>query len=402
MTYLWVVILLTGGICRAASDDDSLPVNEKAESRLAAIAGKDYKIKRTDHFIIAYNTKRSQVNRLARRVEATYNAVYRFCAEHHIETRRPEQRLEIIFFNEPVEYHQFSRKLKFNSLGTFGLYHFDSNRSAFFNVNNAPGLLALDADMDNAKDNIKQIKRQLREYRNDQMPIQIQFNDGRTITITKAQAEEHLDRTRRTLDELDEEREAFSIRINRTVIQHETAHQVLFNAGVHQRQGYNPMWAVEGLAMMFETPPSSLGTGLHAVNYARLQDFRALVAGHEADNVEDMKLTGEDFRRAVKAGRLPSLQTLVSEPDLFHSRDVLGTNLYAATWALMHYLQRREDDKLAAFLKACHGRNPAEPDPREELAFFEAYFGPLDDQFVDEMCTFVFLYEQRTPGRGWY
>ncbi len=80
---------------------------------------------------------------------------------------------------------------------------------------------------------------------------------------------------------------------NRSVVQHEAAHQLLYNFRVHNLESSwaNPQWLVEGLATLFEVPPGKHGAGAGVINQRRLGDIREPIAG----------FTAEDWRRFIGA-----------------------------------------------------------------------------------------------------
>ncbi len=72
-------------------------------------------------------------------------------------------------------------------------------------------------------------------------------------------------------------------------IVHEATHQIAFNCGLHARYADVPLWLSEGLAVYFETPDlkSKKGwRGIGAVNRPRLATFRANLATRPAGSIE--------------------------------------------------------------------------------------------------------------------
>jgi len=358
---------------------DTLPVDKTREAALLRVAGEGFSIKRTGHFVIAYDTPRALADKLTARLERTYAAVYRFCELIEIDAHRPEHRLEALFFNDRSSYDLYAARLSFPSRGTYGVYHDPTNRSAFFNVGNDPQVLQLHANVAEAQQGLDQLLRAIKDIRGRYTAVDVHFADGRRVRMTRAQAEKEIKSTRRELKKLDGERIAYTSYINRTVVQHEAAHQVLHNAGVHVRGADNPKWVVEGLATLFETPPGAGGAGIGKVNDLRLRDFRRAIA----DGASLRSSSPNDFLEAIKTGRIVHPRRLVSEPQLFCARGPRGTNHYAAAWALTHYLHRTRGRQLGAYLRSASTRRPGEQfTPARELALFEQHFGPLDETFL--------------------
>jgi hypothetical protein len=125
---------------------------------------------------------------------------------------------------------------------------------------------------------------------------------------------------------------------NKATIIHETAHQVAFNTGIHNRFAPSPFWIVEGLGTHFESPgvwdPRNHPNDRERINRGRLADFRAALKGRESP------------------GRLAEL---INSDQLFH-RDP-GT-AYAESWALTFYLIETQPRDYARYLKLV-AQNPS-------------------------------------------
>jgi len=396
---LWLILAVfasSSGTLLAAGNE--IPVDSGQENQLLQTVGAEFQIKRTPHFLIVYNTEKKLVIELISRLEHTYHAVYRFCKACGIEGKQPSRRLEVLFFNEPSEYINYTTNFAFPAAGTYGLYFEPTNRSAFFNVLNEPQMILLHIGITTAQENLDQLKKTLKEIRNNQTPVEIRFRNGRTVRLTKTEIKKKIESTESELQILDGRRKAYSDHINQTVMQHETAHQVLFNAGIHVRGSTNPRWLVEGLACLFETPPSSRGAGFATINQMRLKDFRTAVAGESSKQ----RLTADDYFTAVEKGRIPSLHDLITKPRLLESRGQSGTTAYALAWALTHYLHRNKTEQFAAYLKDLSSRHPTtRVNPSRELAVFEKHFGPIDRDFVKQWSEYIFRLKYRLPKVEW-
>lgn len=382
------------------SGGQMMPADPAQESALLRLAGSGFSIKRTAHFVIAYDADPSVVQDLTGRLEHTYHMVYRFCEINEIDVRRPDRRLEVLFFDQRAAYDGYGVSIGFRSAGTHGVYFEATNRSAFFNAANDPEMRRLEAEIAAARRNIDGLAETMANIRDGRVRVEIRFSDGRRIVGTRAQVEKQLNReigsVRKELRELDGRSKVYADHINRTVIQHETAHQVFYNVGIHVRRAGNPKWLVEGLACLFETPPGRTGTGFAAVNQLRLRDFRSAVAG-ESDK---RRLTWQDYERSLAAGRMPSPRQLILEPQLLAARGSVGATRYAATWALMLFVQRVHGKQLAGYLQEVGARRPGdEPAPAEELALFEKHFGPIDETFLRRFSGYVLgLSQSASPG----
>ncbi len=373
---------------RSAAGVRSLPPDEAQEKALLqAAGGEGFHTHRTAHFAIAYNTSRALVESLSARLEQTYDSVSRFCERSGFPARDLDRRLEVVFFNTQDDYARYARPFRFNSRGTYGFYYERTNRSAFFNVHNDRELRQLDESIRSARENADQLEETVKSIRGSAAFVDVVYADGRRARLSRAQAKDEIEETRRKIVSLDRQQRAYCDRINRTVIQHEVAHHVLYNTGLHARFAANPKWLVEGLACMFESPPSANGSGLSAVNQSRLKDFREAIAGDSEAKVLNSGL----YERAVDEGRMTSLADLIQHNELFESRGEEGATHYAAAWALVHYLHRTQNKALPAYLREIAARKPGTvPKPDEELALFEKHFGPVDDAFAARFSNFIF------------
>ncbi len=396
---LWLVGVAAAAFVHSVRAElPDLPVDEKQEEQFRRAAGREFEVQRTPHYLIAYNTDEQLVRDLISRVEYTYSAVYAFCEAMAIPAEHPDRRLEIIFFNQRPAYDRYAHRQGFHSGGTYGVYFESANRSAFYNMHNDPDMIQLQADIAEAHANLDRLERSLADIPGDGTEVAVQLGDGRRLQGTKSQLQpvvaREVESTRRELDVLDARRQHYSDRINLTVIQHEVAHQVLFNAGVHVRGGVQPRWLTEGMACLFETPPNERGSGIGRINQERLKDFRTAVAGEKPQG----RLTAIDFIDAVHDGRFVSLDRLVSDPNVFTARGDTGAVSYGLAWALAYYLQRTHRDEFAAYLRDLRDR-PAgsKVSPTQELDLFETHFGQLDLAFAKRFGGYVLRLAFRPP-----
>ena len=393
-------ILLILASCAFAQESDSRRFTPADERALLRAAGEGFTLKRTPVMAIAYDTPDETVDALASRLAHTYHAVYRFCEALGLSAAEPEHLLEVIFFDRREAYDAYAESIGLPAGVTYGVYYEQSNRSAFFNMMNDPQLQQLRADIETLKADLDDLQKQLARFGNAQSRIRVDLGNGKVFEgpkqVIAPRVEKELESRRQELHLLDARRERYSDRINETVIQHETAHQVLFNVGVHVRGASNPRWLVEGLACLFESPPSARGTGIGRVNQLRLQDFRAMVGEGDARG----RLTGRDLLNAIIDGRVISVEQLVSESDFFATGHRGGAEMYAMAWALTHYLQRRHGAAFSAYLSKLQSRRPSERvTGRDELKLFEKHFGLLGDEFVVKWGNYIFGLTYRPPER---
>ncbi len=142
---------------------------------------------------------------------------------------------------------------------------------------------------------------------------------------------------------------------NIETIIHEATHQTAYNVGVHARFAKQPLWVVEGLAMMFEAPGVWSATSLHdqadRINKYRLGEFRKGAAEREANWLPQIVAGEEPFKS-----------------DVFDA--------YAQAWTLAFYLCETRPQEYSAYLAKVAAREPFTDYPSEErLRDFMHYFG---------------------------
>jgi len=85
-----------------------------------------------------------------------------------------------------------------------------------------------------------------------------------------------------------------------STIVHEATHQTAFNVGVHLRRTEQPIWLVEGLAMMFETPGMREAWSLHSrpnrINHGRLRYFLKTLDQRPSDTLIRLVTSDQMFR----------------------------------------------------------------------------------------------------------
>jgi len=139
------------------------------------------------------------------------------------------------------------------------------------------------------------------------------------------------------------------------VIIHEATHQTAFNTGIHGRFTRPPLWVVEGLATMFESP---------GVYDSRHHTRRA-------DRLNRARL--DDFRRIAPHHSVELLRSIVAGDELFR---VNPGAAYAEAWALTFFLAETRSGKWARHVARTAAYPPfTEVSPEQRLADFTAVFG---------------------------
>src|SRR5262249_49796612 len=152
----------------------------------------------------------------------------------------------------------------------------------------------------------------------------------------------------------------------KSVVQHEVAHQLLYNFNLHSRKVRNPSWFVEGLATLFEPPPTEgAGAGFNIINQDRLGTLR------------DIEKKGGKF----------DLVELIKVPRLIEGD--AGKN-YAQAWSLVYYLSKHKKKEMQQFVDLVKARKPFEEvTPEQELEDYEKCFGKIDESFKKKWGEFL-------------
>jgi len=339
--------------------------DEDVASRLLEIAGADSRIHETEHFIIAYGTPFSVLRPLTGRLEGTYDAVLRFCNEHNLALAPPPSRLQLLLFDDPEEYSEYCATLGRNGASSSGVYAPEANISAFLNT------------MRRAE--IVQITREIHQ-------ATARAEEGPGAGPSAKAARERRKSLLSAATSLRIQRDRLVERFNRFVIQHEAAHQILFNLGIHQRERENPFWLVEGMACLFEVPQIGAAGTTRQVNHMRLGDFRDALGVPAAEST----LTEAQYRAALDAARLVPLRALITRQDLFLQPHGDVPFRYAQAWALVYYLSRERREDFAGYLRRRAARGtPARLDPEFEVKAFEAAFGGIDAEMERNWIDFI-------------
>jgi len=319
------VVLAAFATCSPAQ----VPPEKTEIARLLALGGERFSIHRTEHFVIASDGDESVVTPLADRLEGVYQAVVRFAEDLKLPTRPPSQPLPVLLFDRHSDFERYARAVGFADPSVPGFFHLRNNTAAFCNVRDLPQL----------RDILRRIE--------------------------QAEATGHINDWRSQHDAIVE-------KFNRVVIQHEAAHQVLFNIGVLSRDADNPDWLVEGLACRFEVSSPD------AVNQMRLTDFREAYAA--AASADSAAASAPSAAKSDK--RFLSLADLVADEESNVTDESKRIVDYAQAWALVDFLHRTRADALAVYLRRIIASTRNEPTKRQQrITEFQFVFGMLDETF---------------------
>lgn len=325
-------------------------------TRLTGIIGEQAKLRETKHFAIAYDTTTETLSALTARLEATHTFVERYCEGLGLAVQASTGPLGVLLFDDYGDYTAHCNKHGVSSTTAAGFYDQQTNLATFVNTFNTPQLKGINEEIQKLQQHLK----------------------GLAKGSSSRDKNTRRDFLRRNLTILGNQRDAIVKQFNRFVIQHEVAHQLLFNLGVHVFGADNPIWLLEGMACLFEVPQVRSRQSVGRTNHMRLADLRDALAV----KLDRRKITDDGFAQAVESGRIIPLSRLISDPDVFAAA---GSNLiatYAQAWALVFYLNRTQRESFADYLtevgKRKRGVNVA---VHQEIELFTKHFGPPDDAF---------------------
>lgn len=332
-------------------DMSPIPPDPREERVHLRAVGEGFKLRRSQHYSILYDTSEEDVKVFQRGIERTYRWCMRYCLSLDIPVHKPEKKLITHFFNIFNDYARYSIVTGGGGVtpGTLGYFSPQSNYTYFYNYRNRPDYKAF---RDNAE---REIKR-----------LQEQFKGAKTAEEKQA-IRERIKQLKKTMttDSTD------GGEVTEATLQHEVAHQVLFNIGFHNERAAlklaNPRWFAEGLASLFEPVGDGKASGFGALNEER----------------------HEQYRHLVRVGGLIPLKTFVADIRWFFQPDT-GGRAYPQAWALVHYLTRTKREEMRAYVTEINERTVEyEMTPEKELALFEKHFGEVDDTFEERWKEYM-------------
>jgi hypothetical protein len=305
-------------------------------------------------------------------LEKTYDAVARFCVANKLGSLPQGTRLDVIVFEHRETFKRHLEAMGVVQGSIAGIYDHASNIAAFLNVSKNPDIIRIEERIVLLQDRLQREQAVQRENQQDCPRI--------------TQTAQNIRSLRAARDEL-------ILAFNRLVIRHETAHQVLFNVGVHRRGVSNPSWITEGLACQFEIPQNDSNRVLGEINHARLADFReALRITPATQTIDDTAID-----HAITSGGLVALPELIADRTAFESAGPKAPFRYAQAWALVRYLIRTRPDDFARYLRHLSERKAGETtDPRREWTDFTSIFGEPNSDFPRSWIEYI-LREQLDP-----
>jgi hypothetical protein len=337
-------------------------ISKEAEKRLRK-EFPGFKIRRTAHYRICYNTSEDFVQRIAHFLEKVYQQFYRWFEGHGFDVQLTQERLDVILFATADEFSAYIAKTaeipedwarRFS-----GLYIPEENYMIFADATTNP--------------NYKIYKRRLLLLEREIMrlqelaygpysPFTVEFPDGHRETLTKNQVLTLIDRERNEVTRLLQKLVRMYNDENIIANAHEATHQLSFNTGLLNRKANVPRWLAEGMAMFFEVSQGGEYLGSRSLNKERLKHFKL----------------------AARANYLVPLEEFIAEDML------MGPAPYAQAWALYYFLVNEKATGFADYMKIISGLPENKKfSPEERLKDFRRAFGSdiagLEEQWMRYM-----------------
>jgi len=291
-----------------------------------------YEIKTSAHYVVV--GRKGNVSAYASLFEEIYRQVVSFYSRHGFETNAPEVPLIAIVFGTQAEFKSYcERDEVLWSKDLRGYYSLKTNRVALYDD---PDLLGNPTAASLASG---------------------MADDGLISEIYSSKSSLLEPNLARRLSSVTSE--------TANTIVHETTHQVGYNIGIHSRIGDTPVWVVEGLATVLESPgvrTKGKTPASHKINAERLVWFTA------------------EYHSRRQPG---DLAKLIASDDLFHNQTL---DAYSAAWAFSYFLTENPARArlFVRYLRLLSERDPMVPyRPEDRLTDFQKVFGDISRLELD-------------------
>ena len=215
-----------------------------------------FRIHKTAHFLICYNTSKAYAQWCGALYERLYRAFYGYWKTAGITLQEPRYPLVAMVFEDRQTYLKYSRlDLGTAATAAIGYYNMRTNRTIAYDLTGVEGVAGGSQRLSSASH------------------------------INRVLSQPAAERTVAT-------------------IVHEATHQLAYNSGLQRRYADNPFWVSEGMAIFFETPDLKSTKGwrtLGGVNRVNLFNFRKYLSARPADSLQTLFLTDERFRDPEQA-----------------------------------------------------------------------------------------------------
>lgn len=313
---IWI-IAGTEVVDRKADESPFKPLSrEELAAHVLAQLPERSKVHHTEHYLICYNTSEAYAKWCGTLYERFYAAFHQFWIDRGWSLHEPEMPLVALIFDDKKSYSEYARPEIGDGVDSIvAYYNFGTNRVAMYDLTGKKGIAK--------EDDVQKF-----------------------FSVPRA---------------------AFNV----ATIVHETAHQLTFNCGLHQRFADLPLWVLEGMALYFETPDLRKADQdwktIGVINRPRLDAYRKCLKN-----------------RAKEGG----LERLLTNDKRFKTAATFAES-YGEGWAFNYFLFKNRPKEYVEFLKVLSEKAPGIVEtPQERVEGFKKIFGdlkPLDDEFLSFM-----------------
>ncbi|MHC5109643.1 MAG: DUF1570 domain-containing protein [Planctomycetota bacterium] len=304
----------------------------------------DYDSVESRHYHVLFVGKRSFAEERKSILEATRQNFIGFMRRLNLTVTPHEGKLLVILLDTQKQMRQFDKLSNGGdariSDWVAGYYDPQHNWAVFYNQRKGQQIKSLEK-------RLNRIARQLIQSEGGpDVVLRIQTENG-PVNMSKRQIAQQLEAEWANVL-------AQMMEYNTMVTQHEGAHQIAYNVGIQNRDTDYPFWVSEGLACVFEVPPSRNRKSIRGAgktNADRLNAYRNLLDNGKNEGLERMIA----FRRPGKG-------------DDVHA-------LYAESWAMFAFFFHRHAGELSAYMDHLAGRRRVGSDGWEdEVKEFRRFF----------------------------
>ncbi|MCF7957374.1 MAG: DUF1570 domain-containing protein [Phycisphaerae bacterium] len=341
---------------------NQLPENSMAGEKMVADMGEGFKLHRTAHYRICYNSDAMFAEVTGRRLEEVYQAFMKFFEDRHFAPAPLTDRLEVVLFDSPLRYEKYARHVEQTMAGSSGFYSPKTRRSYFYD-NFSDENQNLEANRQQIAGYQQQLKadwEKVSSKTDPQISYIVTDSAGGRRTLNRQQMLDDLRTQQRKLDAEVARLQTFYTDQNVSVTVHEATHQLAYTCGIHSKYCVTPKWLVEGLALYFEAPTKGQWDGPGQLHEKRLKNLRESWA----------------------TGSFPGLHRLLVDDNTIHVSGQAGRESYAVAWGLFYYLVYDHHEKLFDYIyeMSLKINEPGESySPGKRVSDFEKYFGKIAD-----------------------
>jgi len=334
----------------------NLPHNEKAVEKIRKDFGQDFAVLRTQHYRIGHNCSDFFAELTAQRLENVYQQFLDVFQARNFEPAPISDRLEVILFDTREQFRRHARNHEKKTWNSAGFYSDRTRRSYFFDAYNDGNYRRQLKKLDGFQEQLELNREEVLAGDEDSYYI-VTNSDGSQDKLNKRQMLIRLQEHQAELEtQFEILRDSYQeMNINVTI--HEATHHLAYHCGIHNRYYNNPVWLVEGLAMYFEAAAQSHWNKPGEIHPQRLALF--------------IQCSGTD--QAI------SLETLITQDNIFNTQKANADVVYASAWALFYYLIYQQPEKLFNYMYDLSLRMSEDHyQAAERKKDFESYFGDIE------------------------